>query len=270
LTQVAVLLERLPEIEWVRIVNKDTDEVPGTLFMPMFVVEKADGGIGTLRVHDWNALKHPDIQLRYVNKSWAEADSIDGELAAEKGALVAHSQGLYATAEAAREQAIEHMVDQIERQYLLYKGRAGTGLNERWQTTWRDKIRNYLVTGALSFRHNGGGFSVSGSPPISDYFMQTFDRPYGQVSRCAVRVESAQSMMGVLDNLYDGIGNALYRDSISYQLHKHRRHLAAAVGLIVLVLGLYLFLNFATKGYYAWSLRIGGVILVAVLLVMLI
>lgn len=270
LTQVAVLLERLPEIEWVRIANKDTDEVPGTLFMPMFVVEKADGGIGTLRVHDWNALKHPDIQLRYVNKSWAEADPIDGKLAAEKGALVAHSQGLYATAEIAREQAIEHMVDQVERQYLLYKGRAGTGLNERWQTIWRDQVRNYLVTGTLFFKHDGASDLHQGKPPITDYFMQAFNRPYGQVSRCAVRVESVASVMDTLDILRVKTGEAQARQTLKYGVREHRSHLAAAVGLIVLVLGLYLFLNFATRGYYAWSLRIGVVILLAVLLVMLI
>jgi hypothetical protein len=41
------------------------------------------------------------------------------------------------------------------------------------------------------------------------------------------------------------------------------------LGLIVLITVVYVFLNAATKGYYAWSLRIAGVVFALVVIILL-
>jgi fatty acid desaturase len=45
--------------------------------------------------------------------------------------------------------------------------------------------------------------------------------------------------------------------------------LFSIVGLIVLITVVYAFLNAATKGYYAWALRIAGVIFALVVIILL-
>jgi hypothetical protein len=42
--------------------------------------------------------------------------------------------------------------------------------------------------------------------------------------------------------------------------------LGSIAGLLALIVVVYLFLNAATKGYYAWSLRIAGVVLAGVVI----
>ena len=44
--------------------------------------------------------------------------------------------------------------------------------------------------------------------------------------------------------------------------------LGSVIGLLVLITAVYAFLNAATKGYYAWSLRIAGIVLAAAIIIL--
>ena len=45
------------------------------------------------------------------------------------------------------------------------------------------------------------------------------------------------------------------------------RQIGSAVGVLVLILVTYFFLNMATRGYYEWSLRIAGLVLAIIAIV---
>jgi len=93
---------------------------------------------------------------------------------------------------------------------------------------------------------------------IHDRFVQRMDRPYGQVWREMLLVNAQQK--DVLHSI--GLGSALFERSPAAEAwHKARVTRFSAVGMAVLIVAVYLFLNAATKGYYAWSLRIAAAVL---------
>jgi hypothetical protein len=90
---------------------------------------------------------------------------------------------------------------------------------------------------------------------IRDEFVQRFERPYGIVYRKALLIDVSDDQITSLANQYATIAWA------------NSRHLnqswASLIGLVLLIVVVYLFLNAATKGYYVWSLRLGGIAMVA-------
>ena len=86
---------------------------------------------------------------------------------------------------------------------------------------------------------------------LTDQFTQRFDRSYGTVWREAVLIDDDPGMM-------DRITDALV-GSLDAQVTHQRNTWFRFIALAGLIFGTYLFLNMATKGYYAWMLRLAAV-----------
>lgn len=76
---------------------------------------------------------------------------------------------------------------------------------------------------------------------LRDEFVQLLRRPYGDVYRAAVLVSVSPDMLA------------------TQRMGDVRGTLARLVGLLLLTVLVYLFLNAATKGYYVWSVRLVAV-----------
>ncbi len=87
---------------------------------------------------------------------------------------------------------------------------------------------------------------------VTDQFTQQFDKPAYTVWREAVLVNATpQQIEEIARTLVQGI---------NVQVQHKRNVIFSYMALGVLILGTYLFLNVATKGYYTWSLRLALII----------
>lgn len=91
---------------------------------------------------------------------------------------------------------------------------------------------------------------------VSDRFVQSFRRPYGQVWREAVLVSASPESLTMLARDCEASLNSAGRS--------WAQTVGSIGGLFLMIIVVYLFLNAATKGYYVWSLRIATVVLVLV------
>jgi hypothetical protein len=86
---------------------------------------------------------------------------------------------------------------------------------------------------------------------LADRFAQRFDRPYGTVWREAVLIDaSPKHIEEIARSLVQGVDS---------RVASKRMTLFSYLAMFGLVFGTYLFLNMATKGYYAWALRFAAV-----------
>lgn len=152
--------------------------------------------------------------------------------------LIAYSDGTHSTHEEARQDALSIAAESV---LPLARGRinqmSGSDQNRFHQQmaknpNWlRDRVADELRTRNMA----------------TDQFTQQFVRPYGSVWREAVLVDAApQRIEQIARSLVQGI---------NVQVTHQRTTWFSYIALVVLVIGTYLFLNMATKGYYAWSLR---------------
>jgi hypothetical protein len=96
---------------------------------------------------------------------------------------------------------------------------------------------------------------------ILDRFVQSFEGAAGKIWRQALLVDVS----------VEKLKNLARRKAIIARARKtsFARMLFSIVGLIVLITVVYAFLNAATKGYYAWSLRIAGIVFALVVIILL-
>jgi len=96
---------------------------------------------------------------------------------------------------------------------------------------------------------------------ILDRFVQSFEGAAGKIWRQALLVDAST----------EKLKNLAQRKAVIALARKtgFARMFFSIFGLIVLITVVYAFLNAATKGYYAWSLRIAGVVFTLVLIILL-
>ena len=99
------------------------------------------------------------------------------------------------------------------------------------------------------------------SDMIIDSFLQSFEGSAGKIWRQAILLDISPEK---LNHLADKIAGVT-------RIRRERRlsTVGSIAGLFVLITIVYIFLNAATKGYYAWSLRIVGVLLALILVFLL-
>ncbi|MHC4539985.1 MAG: hypothetical protein ACYTEK_11260 [Planctomycetota bacterium] len=96
---------------------------------------------------------------------------------------------------------------------------------------------------------------------ILDRFVQSFKGTAGRIWRQALLIDASAGKLTQLARRKAAMARAM-RTSWA-------RMFVSALGLLVLITVVYTFLNAATKGYYAWSLRIAGVVLALVVVIYL-
>ena len=91
-----------------------------------------------------------------------------------------------------------------------------------------------------------GGFVI-------DQFLQSFDGMSGRIYRQAMLIDTSAQKLNRLGS------------SVAARVRVERATWAgmilSAVGVLLVIIVAYVFLNMATKGYYVWSLRIAGMVL---------
>jgi len=96
---------------------------------------------------------------------------------------------------------------------------------------------------------------------ILDRFVQSFEGAAGKIWRQALLVDASA----------EKLKNLAQRKAVVALARKtgFARMFFSIVGLVLLITVVYAFLNAATKGYYAWSLRIAGIVLATVVIILL-
>jgi hypothetical protein len=169
-------------------------------------------------------------QARVKNKSWVE-NSADWE-----STIFVDPPLLGSSPAEVKMNAIAVAAEQLEPYVLSRPG--ALGISPR-SVSCRQFIENAL---------RGGGF-------IRDEFLQRFEPGYGVVYRTALLVDASPNRLDALAGQYGSM-------TADERLHVNR-NVVSVVGLVLLIVVVYLFLNAATKGYYVWSLRLGSVAIIA-------
>jgi hypothetical protein len=96
---------------------------------------------------------------------------------------------------------------------------------------------------------------------IIDRFVQSFEGTAGKIWRQALLIDASREKLNQL----------VRRNAIIARARKFSimRTFFSIAGLFILIILVYVFLNAATKGYYMWSLRIAGFVLVLILIFLL-
>ncbi len=186
------------------------------------------------------------VSTRFADTPWVEDRSAFAENFDNGDWLVAYSHGDHTTNEEARQDAL---VAATESLLPLAKARINllSASDQHHYEQQMAKNPNWLrerVADELVSRNR-----------VSDRFTQSFARPYGAtIWREAILIDaSPKRVEAIASSLVQGINSRVTHERSAF---------FSFVLLAGLVFGTYLFLNMATKGYYAWSLRfaaVGGV-----------
>jgi len=204
------------------------EEVPRDQGTGLTIMERVMGGriTGTVFTDERRASAGAD----YIDKPWANnfssfvAGKPDGHF------LIARSREACTSENEARQQAIRDACDQLS----SIAGQKWTPVPGRPPLT----VSSHDV--------QEGGF-------ILDQFVQSFDGSAGRIWRQAILLDASGSKLAWLQS----------RKTV--EVHEERvtwaRMILSALGVLIVIVVTYLFLNMATRGYYVWSLRIAGVVL---------
>jgi len=210
--------------------------------------QQAESGTGKLVADVRGPVSSTRFSVPFVQAPWV--DDPAGFARNYQGGhwLVAYSPGVYPSQAEARREALKSAATSLLHQAeALISGMSVEHQHryERKRASDPDWLLNRVTDELVSRNH------------ATDFFSQRFDRPYGPVWREAVLIDAEPGMV-------ESIARALV-GSLRAQSTAQTTTLLSMVVLSVLIVGLYLFLNLATKGYYTWMLRLAAVIGVAAL-----
>ncbi len=182
------------------------------------------------------------ISTRFADTPWINDRTGFAGRYANGDWLVAYSDGTHTTHEGAREDAVNAATDVLLPLAQARVSQMSAPDQHRFaqqmekDPDWlRNRIADELVSRNL----------------VTDRFAQRFDRPYGTVWREAVLVDASPTRV-------EAIARSLVR-GVDAKVAYQRNTWFSFIALAGLIFGTYLFLNMATKGYYAWMLRLAAV-----------
>ena len=187
---------------------------------------------GKFRVTISNQVRKTTITVDFVEKRWVENLSYFLNIRPNSQYIVARSSESCLTPGEAEQQAMDDACKQVGIALLSI------------QNPNKLESQNIIESGM-----------------VIDMFVQSFDGSAGKIWRQAILLDVSPKK---LNQLADKIASIA-------QVGRKRRlsTIGSIAGLFVLITIVYIFLNAATKGYYAWSLRIVGVVLALILIFLL-
>jgi len=216
------------------IVNVETDPAPWS------------GGIGsmisgTIQANVLAGDRQASMSAKFVDKPWVEnlsgfmMNKMHGQF------IVAKSTGSCMSEDEANRQAFQNACSQVA-----------------------DMIGQTLPRRSgvpVSFAEPVNSSDILNGEFILDRFVQSFEGSAGKIWRQALLVDVST----------DNLKKLAQRKAVIALARKTNftRMFFSIVGLIALITVVYVFLNAATKGYYAWSLRIAGIIFALVVIILL-
>lgn len=197
---------------------------------------------GTVQASVLAADKQATVRADFADKPWVE--DFSGFLNAKPNGrfIIAKSTGSCMTEAEANRQALENACAQVA------------------EVLSRISRRRSGVRAPLASRVDSD--DIMEGDLVLDRFVQSFEGSAGRIWRQALLVDASA---GKIEQL-------AYRKAVVARAMKMNwaRMFFSVVGLLVLITVVYAFLNAATKGYYAWSLRIAGVVLALVVIILLV
>jgi hypothetical protein len=179
--------------------------------------------------------KQTSNSVRFVVKPWVDDFAGFASMIPEGQFIVARSVETCTSENEARQQAMEDARQQLDR---LVGAKPTTPGRPPAAVTTKD-IQE-------------GGF-------IADTFVQSFEGSAGKIWRQAMLIDVSAPKLAWLNTRTVHIAQVVRAT--------WARTVLSALGVLVLILVTYFFLNMATRGYYEWSLRIAGVVLAVLAIV---
>jgi hypothetical protein len=214
----------------------DRTQVKGNM-----TILKIEGESGTIQARIFCGPRQSIVSTKYNNKTWVENFSDFVNIQPDKQYIVAKSSESCLAPGEAEQQAMEDACVQASGMLKDYSR----------QTSEYNLVNNLKASPA----------DIQESGMVIDKFVQSFDGSAGKIWRQAILLDVSPEKLNQLADKIAGIT----------QVRRQRRlsTVGSIAGLFVLITIVYIFLNAATKGYYAWSLRIVGVVLALILIFLL-
>jgi len=197
---------------------------------------------GTFGVTISNQSRKTMITVDFVEKPWIENFSDFMNVQPDKQYIVAKSSESCLAPGEADQRAMEDACVQVSGMLNGYSPPIRYGVN--------------YVNGLKA-----NPADIQESNMVIDKFIQSFDGSAGKIWRQAILLDVSPEKLNQLADKIAGITRVRRERRLST--------IGSIAGLFVLITIVYIFLNAATKGYYAWSLRIVGVVLALILIFLL-
>jgi len=196
---------------------------------------------GTIQASIMAADKQASIKADFVDKPWIEDFSGFLNTRPNSRFIIAKSKGSCVAEAEANRQAIENACDEISK-ILGQSSRRQLGV-------------------PVSFARSVSSDDILEGNFILDRFVQSFQGTAGRIWRQALLIDASAEKLNLLAQRKAVMARAIKMN--------WARIFFSIIGLLVLITVVYAFLNAATKGYYAWSLRIAGIVLALVVIILL-
>jgi hypothetical protein len=199
------------------------------------VLEMVKGGriVGTA----FTAERRASAEAHFIEKPWVESFGTFASERPDQPLIIARSTGTSTSESEANQQALDDA-----------RARLTEALGRQEGHRFAEMAQPAISTTDVL----NGGF-------IADRFVQSFDTSTGKVWRQAFLIDVSGPKLAELARVKMHQGREV---RMSWA-----RMGFSVIGVLVLIGGIYFFLNMATRGYYEWSLRIAGVILAIVAIV---
>ncbi len=182
--------------------------------------------LANARHRDWEATVRQD----FIDKPWVEDFARYASEKPERQFVVARSWETCTSENEAKTQAVRDACDQV-----------AALVGQKWATVPGREPLTVSSTDLLE-----GDF-------IADQFVQSFDGMSGRIWRQAMLIDTSAEKLSWLGSRKTA--------QVTVVRVTWARMILSALGVLVVIIATYLFLNMATRGYYVWSLRIAGVVL---------
>ncbi len=187
------------------------------------------------------ANKQASIKADFVEKPWIEDFSGFLNTRPNSRFIIAKSADSCMTQAEANRQAVENACAQV--------------------TKMLDQVSRRLSKIPVPFTLPVNSDDILKGDFILDRFVQSFKGTAGRIWRQALLIDASAEKLAELAR----------RKAVMARARKMTwaRMSLSIVGLLVLIIVVYAFLNAATKGYYVWSLRVAGIALALITIILL-
>jgi len=196
---------------------------------------------GTIQASVLATDKHASIKADFVDKPWVEDFSGFLNAKPNRRFIIAKSTESCITQAEANRQALDNASAQV------------TDMLSRMTQ------RRSGVPAPLASRVDAD--DILEGDLVLDRFVQSFEGSAGQIWRQALLIDGSTQKLEQLAHRKRMMARAMKMN--------WARMFITVFGLLLLITIVYIFLNAATKGYYAWSLRIAGIVLAAIAIFLL-
>jgi hypothetical protein len=199
-------------------------------------------GSGTIQASVLAADKQASIEADFVEKPWVEDFAGFLNTKPDSRFIIAKSADSCLTETEANHQALDNACTHVAQMLRESSGRlSGT---------------------PTPFAQPVNSTDIRQGDLILDQFVQSFKGTAGKIWRQALLIDASAEKLAELAR----------RKAVMARARKMSwtRMFLSVVGLLVLITIVYAFLNAATKGYYAWSLRVAGIVLALIVIILLV